>query len=124
MCGIDQRMSANGVVIGRTASANGDVTVRAGSANGAVSSQPGATPQVHVPAFHQGPTARPIPGTNRSGTNRSARGMERAFSPRFVLPCGPGPLAQAGMVAHRWCSGTACDLEQTIAGNVAEILEA
>ena len=126
MCGIEQCMSANGVVIGRTASVNGDVNVRAGSANGAVSSQPGATPQVHVHTFHQGPTARPIPATMRCGRNRLASGMGRAFSPRFVLSSFPGALPQAGMAAHRWCWGTrtARDLEQTIAGNVAEILEA
>ena len=96
------------------------------SANGAASYQPGATPQVCVHPLHQGPTARPIPATMRIGTNRLAPGMERAFSPRFVFSSVPGALPQAGMAAHLWCWETrqARDLEQTIAGNVAEILEA
>ncbi len=123
MCGIEQRMSANGVAIGRTASANGDVTVRTGSANGAVSSL-GATPQVCVHQIAPGPTTRSIPATMRSSANRLAAGMGRAFSPSFVLSSVPGALPQAGMGAHLWCSRPARDLEQTIAGNVAEILEA
>jgi hypothetical protein len=94
------------------------------SANGAFSYQPGATPQVCVHPLHQGPTARPIPARFWSGTNRLASGMGRAFSPRFVLPSFPGALPQAGMATHLWCSRTARDLEQPIAGNVAEILEA
>ena len=95
------------------------------SANGAASYQPWATPQGCVHSFHQGPTARPIPATIPPGTNRLAVAMGRAFSPRFGLPSVPGALRQAGMAAHLWCWGTrqARDLEQTIAGNVAEILE-
>jgi len=96
------------------------------SANGAASYQPGATPQVCVHPFQQGPTARLIPATMRIGKNRSAPGMERAFSPRFVFSSVPRALPQAGMAAHLWCWETrqARDLEQTIAGNVAELLEA
>jgi hypothetical protein len=94
------------------------------SANGAISYQPGATPQGCVHSFHQGPTARPIPATIPPGTNRLAVAMGRAFSPRFVLPSVPGALPQAGIAAHLWCSRTARDLEQTIAGNVAEIFVA
>ena len=100
------------------------LTVR--SANGAFPYQPGATPQVCVRLFHQGPTARTIPATVRFGANRLASGMGRAFSPRFVLPSVPGALPQAGIGSHLWCWGTraARDREQTIAGNVAEILSA
>ena len=99
------------------------LTVR--STNGAVSYQPGATPQVFAHPIYQGPTARPIPATIRCGTKRLASGMGRAFSPRFVLPSIPGALPQAGIGSHLWCWGTPAirNLEHTIAGNVAEILE-
>ena len=93
------------------------------STNGAVSYQPGATPQVCAHPVRQGPTARSIPAI-RCGTKRLASGMGRAFSPRFVLPSIPGALA--GIGSHLWCWGTPANrnLEQTIVGNVAEILEA
>ena len=94
------------------------------SANGAASYQPGATPQAHVHPFQQGPTARPIGGGFNSAVVDGREAWNGPLALGFVLTACPGPLAQAGMAAHLWCWGTARDLEQTIAGNVAEILEA
>ena len=96
------------------------------SANGAVSSQPGATPQVHVHPFHQGPTARPIAERFGLRLGVASQKWDGLSALCFVVPFVPGALPQAGMGAHLWCWGTsqARDLEQTIAGNGAEILEA
>ncbi len=96
------------------------------SANGAVLYLPGATPQVGVHPFHQGPTARPIGGGFNSSHGIAPRGWDGLSALGFALASVPGALPQAGMGAHLWCWGTspARPLEQTIAGNVAEILEA
>ena len=100
------------------------LTVR--SANGAASSQPGATPQVHVHQMEQGPTARPITGGFGLPRDVAPRGWDGLSALGFVFPSVPGALPQAGMASHLWCwgKGAARDLEQTVAGNVAEILEA
>ena len=115
MCGIKQITSANDVS-----------PTRVQSANGAVSSQPGATPQVHVHPFHQGPTARPITGEFGLPHDVAPRGWDGLSALGFVFASVPGALPQAGMGAHLWCWGTgaARGLEPTIAGNGAEILEA
>ena len=96
------------------------------SANGAVSYQPGATPQVYVHPFHQGPTARPIAERFGLMLGVASQKWDGLSALCFVVPFVPGALPQAGMGAHLWCWGTsqARDLEQTIARNVAEILEA
>ena len=118
--------SANGVLFTRVGSAHGIVPARVLSANGAVSSQPGATPQVHVHPFHQGPTARPIADESCPAQGVASPGWNGPLALDIVWASVPGALPQAGMGAHLWCWGTgaARDLEQTSAANGAEILEA
>ena len=96
------------------------------SANGAVSSQPGATPQVHGHQTEQGPTARSITGGFGLPHDVAPRGWDGLSALGFVFASVPGALPQAGMGAHLWCWGgrVARGLGQTIAANVAEILEA
>ena len=115
MCGIKQITSANDVS-----------PARVQSATGAVSSQPGATPQVYVQPFQQGPTARPITGGFGLPRDVAPLGWGGPSALGFVWAFFPGALPHAGMASHLWCWGTsqARGLEQTIAGNVAEILEA
>lgn len=74
------------------------------STNGAALYQPGATPQIGVRPFHQGPTALPIGEEAHSTFVVAPRGWSGFSALGFVLPSLPGALPQAGMVAHRWRS--------------------
>ena len=108
----------------RIPSSPASVPVR--SANGAVSSQPGATPQVPGHQTEPGPTARPIADESCPAHGVASPGWNGPLALDIVWAFVPGALPQAGMGAHLWCWGgrAARDLEQTSAGNGAEILEA
>ena len=125
MCGIERFGGGKAVATTRVMSAADVATVRVWSANGAVLCQPGATPRVHARQTSQGPTARSIGGFDAAWVGVRGEWAGPLALDMFLGRL-PGPMAQAGMAARRWRWGGRLirGIEQTIACNVAEILEA